>query len=138
VLEALRESLLVDDLETRFNAAFAANKLAMKEANLSVLGEAGLVPPLVRLAGDPDDCARTQAVSCLRRLALLAENRLETVECDALFLEEDGLRSLFFVARSLDNECQYNAALGLRALVSLASEQDRELQVLAHAAGCGT
>ncbi len=46
-LEAVRESLVVEDLETRFNAAFAANKLAMKEGNLALMGEAGLIAPLV-------------------------------------------------------------------------------------------
>ena len=241
LMEALKDSLLVEDLETRFNAGFCANKLAMRESNLATMGEAELVAPLVRLAGDPDDPARTQAISALRRMALLAENRTETVECDALkplaaaaiskdleakrevsaclcnlalsdankvkivvspclrplielcespdvetarlacgaaanvaednmthrpllfkgnalhtlvylmrskhlsvhreasravsnilsteashtiFLEEDGLRSLFLVARSQDNECQYNAALIFRKLAPNLANHD--------------
>uniref|UniRef100_A0A7S3XPT1 Vacuolar protein 8 n=1 Tax=Heterosigma akashiwo TaxID=2829 RepID=A0A7S3XPT1_HETAK len=70
-------------METRFNAAYALNKLAMNEENHQVMGEGEVLPPLVTLADEEGD-ARCQALSALRRLALLAANRLEMVELGVL------------------------------------------------------
>lgn len=86
VLGALASSLDVDDLETRFNACFAANKLAMNNDNILKMGEdeADIIPPLVRLIADPDTPARTQAISTLRRLALEQQNRIAIVSENAL------------------------------------------------------
>ena len=51
-LQVLIDTLAVEDLETRFNAAFTCNKLATNDANHEAMGASGLIPPLVKLAGD--------------------------------------------------------------------------------------
>ena len=63
VLDVLIDTLAVEDLETRFNAAFTCNKLATNDANHEAMGASGLIPPLVKLAGD-QVCARCPACSC--------------------------------------------------------------------------
>jgi hypothetical protein len=61
LVSVLRDSLLVDDEETRFNAAFAAFKLAntKHESQLIFMGEHGLIMPLIRLISVGDEIAKT-------------------------------------------------------------------------------
>ena len=75
-IAALNHCLDSPDDETRFNAAFALNKLAMEEANIAYIGNSGVIPRLVDLliTGEVDSVA--QATAVLRHLAMLPENRL--------------------------------------------------------------
>jgi hypothetical protein len=79
LLQALLDGLDADDPETRFAAAFCANKLACAndENQWVLMAAAGLVAALVATVADPaDEDASTQALSALRRLlATVPENR---------------------------------------------------------------
>ena len=59
---------------------------------------------------------RSKHMSVHREASRAVSNLLSTTATHSVFLDEDGLRSLFSVARSQDNECQYNAALCFRKL----------------------
>lgn len=63
----LRDSLLVDDEETRFNAAFALFKLAntKHESQLVFMGEHGMIMPLIRLISVGDEIAKTMVSQCV-------------------------------------------------------------------------
>jgi len=91
VLTPLASALDVDDLETRFNACFATNKLSMNENIITMIGEhdCEIIPPLVRLVGDPDVPSRTQAISTLRRLSLDQMNRQQIIVSGAMDLLAD-------------------------------------------------
>ena len=128
VLEALRESLSVDDVETRLFAAFACTKVAAvdTEGQHALMGAAGLVMPLVRLvACDGEDAelvdaARTLAMSALRRITgTVPENRLACVEYGLL-----GNRVLGDAIVLKDPEGRREAA-GLLAHVSLCARVRR-------------
>ena len=110
VLDCLRESLSVDDTETRFNAAFALTKLCMvddeEHRQFRAVGAAGLITPLVKLVGDQDDRTRAAAMSVLRRaLSTVPENRLEALEVGLL-----GNRVLGDAVACKDGECRREAA----------------------------
>lgn len=97
-LEALQNSLMCPDDETRFNAAFALNKLSMEggnssdadldgsssTSNIAVLGESGCIPGLVDVLMTAGPAAQAQAVAVLRHLALRAENRFHILQANAL------------------------------------------------------
>ena len=59
---------------------------------------------------------RSRHVSVHREAARAVSNLLTSEASHSLFLAEDGLRSLFSVAASRDQECLYNAALCFRKL----------------------
>eukprot|EP01035_Chromulina_nebulosa_P057418 gene57418-78668_t len=97
-LAALNSSLLCPDDETRFNAAFALNKLSMggggfsdddidgsdSTSNVAVLGECGCISGLVDVLMTGSPAAQAQAVAVLRHLALRTENRFLILQANAL------------------------------------------------------
>ncbi len=97
-LTALNTSLTCPDDETRFNAAFALNKLSMgggglrdedidvsdSTSNVAVLGECGCISGLVDVLMTGSPAAQAQAVAVLRHLALKTENRFLILQANAL------------------------------------------------------
>ena len=59
---------------------------------------------------------RSRHLDVHREATRAIANLLSSRENHAVFLEEDGLKSLFRVAKSLDSECEYHAALCFRKL----------------------
>ena len=66
------------DLETRFNAVYACNKMATRN-RIMVMVSGGILKPLVALCGEEDQHARCQACACLRHLSTHAESRRQIV-----------------------------------------------------------
>lgn len=96
-LKALNSSLQSPDDETRFNAAFALNKLSIGDgstfdweaeasatSNIAVLGECGCVAGLVGVLTTGSAPAQAQAVAVLRHLAQKTENRFLILQSNAL------------------------------------------------------
>lgn len=97
-LQALKSSLLCVDDETRFNAAFALNKLSMggddgrgsgvdetdENSNVTILGENGCIPGLVNVLTNGSPPAQSQAVAVLRHLSVRTENRFFILQAGAL------------------------------------------------------
>lgn len=96
-LEALRSCLDCRDDETRFNAAYAINKLASIEVNITILGDTGFIPRLIDVVQTGGSEAMGQACACLRHLALLVSNR-------SIMLESNILEALGSVAVKNDIE----------------------------------
>ena len=97
-IAALNQSLDSPDPETRFNAAFCLNKLAIAEENIQFIGESGSIPCLINMLtmlDEPDGVA--QATATLRHLAMRVENRV-------LILEANCLDPLASVAKVKDYE----------------------------------
>ena len=59
---------------------------------------------------------RSRHLDVHREATRAVANLLSSRENHAVFLEEDGLKSLFRIAKSLDAECEYHAALCFRKL----------------------
>jgi hypothetical protein len=83
-VSALSNSLDCPDDETRFNAAFAFNKLSIEEANSKYLGECGCIPKLVDVVMTGTSEAKAQAVAVMRHLANRSENRFFILQANAL------------------------------------------------------
>ena len=74
-----------------------------------LLFKASALHPLTRLM-------RSKHLSVVREASRAVGNLLATASSHSIFIDENGLMSLFLLARSSDNECQYNAATIYRML----------------------
>ena len=90
----------MEDLETRFHAAYALNKLA-QAASTIVNRTRRAIPLLISLPGE-DNYAKS-AICTIRRLAMHADNRVAAVERGVL-------KPLAVTARSTDLEIQRETA----------------------------
>lgn len=80
-IQALNQCLTSPDGETRFNAAFAMNKLAMNHQNISFMGSQKVIPPLINLLSLSQLFeTKGQVVAALRHLAYDTNNRLNMLE----------------------------------------------------------
>lgn len=79
-INAIKLCMQSDDSETRFNAAFAMNKITLNEGLLKEVGSMGVIPLLVHVLsiGDVDTVA--QAAGALRHLALCHDNHMFILE----------------------------------------------------------
>lgn len=100
---ALNQCLDSPDDETRFNSAFALNKLASEESNIEYIGASGSIPRLVDLLSTGGIDTIAQATAVLRHLAMRVENRL-------FMLHANILDPLGPVAESKDKETQREVA----------------------------
>lgn len=86
-LDAIVDSMTVEDAETRFDAVYACNKMAARPSNHAGMVAAGCLPPLVLLAGDDDEAsshAQCQACATLRHLSTHVPSREAIVTAGAL------------------------------------------------------
>ena len=60
----------VEDDETRFNTAYALNKLSVNEENIRIFGDSGFIPLLIDTVLTAGKDASAQAVATLRHLAM--------------------------------------------------------------------
>jgi hypothetical protein len=94
---ALNQCLDSPDDETRFNAAFCLNKLAMEEGNIEFLGNSGAIPLLIDILSTGSVDSIAQATATLRHLSYRVENRI-------LMIHANLLDPLATVAESKDKE----------------------------------
>jgi ribosomal protein L1 len=69
-IEAIKQCMQSEDIETKFNAAFAMNKITINESLLKGLGECGVMPLLVHVLSTGDihtvaQASGTYSCSCI-------------------------------------------------------------------------
>jgi hypothetical protein len=75
-IRSMNNNLISPDPETRFNAAYALNKLAIFHDNNEFLGNQDIIPNLINLLTAKDEFeAKGQATACLRHLSYHIDNR---------------------------------------------------------------
>jgi len=107
----LLELCSVEDPETARCACGAIANLGedMEGTHRQLIFKASCLPPLIKLM-------RSKHMSVVREASRAVGNFLNSVNAHPIFLDHNGLQALFLLARSADNECQFNAALIYRKL----------------------
>jgi len=111
-ITALSNCLDSADEETRFNAAFALNKLVRNHKNIQFIGESGVIPRLVDVISSGEPTSKTQAVAVLRHLSNRIENR-------SLMLQAHLLDPLSVVASQSEDKETLRELTSLTCLLSL-------------------
>ena len=107
----LLELCSVEDPETSRCACGAIANLGedVEGTHRQLIFKASCLPPLIKLM-------RSKHLSVVREASRAVGNFLNSVNAHPIFLDHNGLQALFLLARSADNECQFNAALIYRKL----------------------